>query len=76
MHQILKVIAFPLQEGRELNENLSQITFRKSKQIIRLHSTKEANDFVAQIEPYIDRKTQFSNMKSIAGKRYWTAIRR
>jgi adenylate kinase family enzyme len=45
LFRMLKVLVFPLREGRKLEENLCNY---KSKQIIWLHSSKEVEDFLAQ----------------------------
>jgi len=45
LFRMLKVLVFPLREGRKLEENLCNY---KYKQIIWLHSGKEVEDFLAQ----------------------------
>ncbi len=48
---MLKVLVFPLQEGRTLKQKLRNY---KTKQIIWLHSIKEVKDFLAQPEQHAD----------------------
>ena len=49
--RMLKVLAFPFQEGRTLEQKLRDY---ESKQIIRLRSGKEVRDFLAQQEQNVD----------------------
>jgi hypothetical protein len=47
LFRIFKVLLFPLQERRTLKEKLSKFP---SEKVIRLHTIKEVEDFVAQLE--------------------------
>jgi adenylate kinase family enzyme len=74
--RILKVLAFPLKEGRELKENLRKIKFRKSKQIILLRSRKEVESFLTLLISHADEKRQFSKTPFVAGKRLLAMAKR
>jgi adenylate kinase family enzyme len=65
--RMLKVLAFPLREGRKLEENLHRFPPEK---VIRLHSTKEIESFLAQLELHIDEKRQSSKTPLVAEERH------
>jgi adenylate kinase family enzyme len=70
---ILKVLFFPFRGRRTLKHKLRNY---KSKQIIRLRSDKEVEDFLVKIEPHADEKRQFSKPPSVAGKRHLALAKR
>ena len=71
--RILKVLVFPFRGRSMLGYELRKY---KSKQIIRLGSTKEINDFLARLEPQANEKKKFSKTRSVAGKRQLALARR
>ena len=62
---ILKVLFFPFQGRRTIKQKLHTY---KSKNIIRLRSREEVEDFLAQLDPHVNEKRQFSQTPSVAGK--------
>jgi hypothetical protein len=55
---LLQVLAFPLGARRKLEDKLRKFPPEK---VIRLHSTKEVNRFLAQLETYINEMRQSSS---------------
>ncbi len=70
---IWKVLGFPFQSRRTLHQKLRNC---HSKLIIWLHTPKEVDDFLAQLEPQSEKERQFSKKLSFAGKRHLTAASR
>jgi adenylate kinase family enzyme len=70
---MFKVLVFPFQERRALEEKLCKFP---SEKVIRLRSTKEVEDFVAKLESHADERGKFSKTPSGAGKRHSPAVRR
>jgi shikimate kinase len=70
--RMFKVLVFPLQERRALEEKLCKFP---SEKVIRLHTTKEVEDFLARLEPHTDEKMQFSKTPSVAGKKHLAPVR-
>jgi adenylate kinase family enzyme len=66
LKRILKVLVFPIRGRRKLNKKLKCY---ESKKIVKLHSTKEVEAFLAQQEAHTNEKRQSSRTPSIAGKR-------
>jgi adenylate kinase family enzyme len=54
--RIFKVLAFPIQDGRNLNKNLRKY---KSTSLIRLRTKKDIEDFLARLEPQTDKERQY-----------------
>jgi adenylate kinase family enzyme len=70
---ILKVLVFPFQSRRKLHQKLRNYN---SKQIIWLRSSKEVDDFLAQLEPHADVMRQLSKTPSVAKQRDLAEARR
>ena len=70
--QIWKVLTFPFRVLRTLHQKLSNYN---SKQIFRLHSTKEVEDFVAELELHAYEKKQFSKKPSDVRKRHLARVK-
>ncbi len=73
LFRMFKVLVFPLQERRTLEEKLCKFP---SEKVIRLHSTKEVEDFLTQLEPHANEKRQFSMALSVTGKRHLAVAKR
>ena len=73
LSRILKVLAFPLRERRKLEEDLGKFPPEK---VIRLHSAKEVEGFIAQLQLYAGDKGQSSKTPFIVEERHLTATRR
>ncbi len=70
---MLKVLGFPFQGRRTIKQKLHTY---KSKNIIRLRSRKEVEDFLAQLDPHANEKRQFSKTPSVAGKMHLATAKR
>ena len=70
--RILKVLVFPFRGKRTLEKKLH---YYQTKQIFRLRSPKEVEDFLASLEPHIGEKRQFSKVPSGARKRHLATAR-
>jgi adenylate kinase family enzyme len=71
--RILKVLIFPFRGRRTLEKKLSNY---QSKQIIWLRSSKEVEDFLAQLEPLTELKRQLYKTPSIVGNRQLALAKR
>ncbi len=71
--RILKVLVFPFRGKRTLEKKLS---IYHSKQIIRLHSPKEVDDFLAKLEPRSEKERQAFKRPSVAKSRHLAVARR
>jgi adenylate kinase family enzyme len=72
--RILKVLGFPFRGRRWLKLKLSR--YSRSKAVICLHSTKEVEDFLAQLEPYAYEKRKLSKASSAAKNRHLAVAKR
>ena len=70
--RILKVLGFPVR-GRIMLE--LKLCKYKSKQIIRLHSPKEIEEFLARLEPPDDKNKQFSKSLSPSRKKQFATAK-
>jgi adenylate kinase family enzyme len=66
LRRVWKVLTFTFHGRRTIKQKLR---IYQSKQIFWLRSPKEVEDFLAQLEPHVDEKRQFSKPPSVAGKR-------
>jgi adenylate kinase family enzyme len=66
LYRMFKVLVFPMQDRRTLKQKLLK---NKSKQIFRLRSDKEVEDFLVKIKPHADEKRQSSKIPSAARNR-------
>jgi hypothetical protein len=73
LFRVLKVLVFPFRGQRELKQKLP--TYH-SKKIIWLRSTKEVEDFLAQLEPYAYEKRKLSKASSAAKNRHLAVAKR
>jgi|SRR2546421_6803163 len=71
--RMLKVLAFPLRGRRRLEEKLGKFPPEK---VIRLHSAKEVEGFIVQLQLHAGDKGQSSKTPSIVEERHLTATRR
>jgi adenylate kinase family enzyme len=75
LFRILKVLVFPLKGKKALEQKLL-LYESESRHIIRLRSTKEVEDFLAQLEPQAIEKKQSARMPSASRKRQLALARR
>lgn len=68
-----KVLIFPFQDRRTL---LKKLRRSQSKQIIRLRSPKEVDDFLSRLEPQSEKEKQVSKKPSDANSRQLATVRR
>jgi hypothetical protein len=72
-----RVLIFPLRERRTLQQKLLYYKSNcETKQIIRLRTRKEVEEFITHPEPFTDKKMQLSKTLSLARKRPLTAASR
>jgi adenylate kinase family enzyme len=72
LFRIVKVLVFPFRERRKLEEKLRRFPPEK---VTRLHSVKEVDGFLAQLELHANEKRQ-SKTPSAAEERHLAAARR
>ncbi|HEX6551372.1 MAG TPA: hypothetical protein VF026_01310, partial [Ktedonobacteraceae bacterium] len=73
LFRMLKVLAFPLLGRRMVEEKLHKFPPEK---VTRLHSAKEVEDYLAQLELHSGDKGQSPKTPSIVEERHLTATRR
>ena len=73
LFRVLKVLVFPFRGRKTLMQKLP--TYH-SKKIIWLRSTKEVEDFLAQLEPYAYQKRKLSKASSVAKNRHLAVAKR
>lgn len=71
--RIYKVLVFPIQDRRTLKKNLRKY---KSKRIIRLHTTRQVEDFLARLEPHDDEEKQYGKRSAAVRRRQLATVRR
>ena len=72
LFRMLKVVTFPLHGRRKLEENLRKFPPEK---VIRLHSAKEVESFLAQPQLYAGDKGQSPKAPSVVEERHLVATR-
>ncbi len=73
LFRIFKVLTFPLHGRRTIKQSIRNYN---SKHIIWLHSPKEVEDFLAQLEQDADDKRNSSSTVPVANKRHLVAVGR